>query len=196
MKRCRRVVTWMLVAGCLAAPGVQALQVEGHVYDDTALVAEQPLRLNGAGVRSQLWFKAFTAGLYLPQPATEASGVLAQPGSKRLRLRMLVDVPSQEFAKALQRGVEKNHSPAERAPLAERLSQLTKIVQGLDTLHSGDTVDLDFQPEVGLVLSLNGRRRGEPVPGDDVYRALLRIFIGDQPAQPALKNALLRGRPN
>lgn len=186
----------MLVAGCLAAPGVQALQVEGHVYDDTVLVAEQPLRLNGAGVRSQLWFKAFTAGLYLPQPATEARSVLAQPGSKRLRLRMLVEVPAQEFAKALQRGVEKNHSPAERAPMAERLSQLARAVQSLDTLHNGDTVDLDFQPEVGLVLSLNGRQRGEPVPGDDVYRALLRIFIGDRPAQPALKNALLRGRSN
>lgn len=188
---------WMICAGALlSAAGAQALQVEGHVYDDTARVAEQPLRLNGAGVRSQLWFKAFTAGLYLPEPATQASSVLAQGGSKRLRLRMLVDVPSKEFAKALQRGVEKNHSEAERTPMAERLSRLAHTVQGLGTLHNGDTVDLDFLPGLGLVLSLNGRQRGEPVPGDDVYRALLRIFIGERPAQPALKDSLLRGRPN
>lgn len=196
MNRWRIGLLGWLVAGCLAASGAQALKVEGHVYDDTARVAEEPLRLNGAGVRSQLWFKAFTAALYLPQPATQASSVLAQPGSKRLRLRMLVEVPAQEFAKALQRGVEKNHSPAERAPMADRLSQLAQAVQGLGTLGDGDTVDLDFQPGLGVVLSLNGQRRGEPVPGDDVYRALLRIFIGDRPAQVALKNALLRGRPN
>jgi len=189
----------MLLAGCLAgylAPsGAHALKIEGHVYDDTALVAEESLRLNGAGVRSQLWFKAFTVALYLPQPSTQASSVLAQPGSKRLRLRMLIEVPAQEFSKALQRGVEKNHSPAERAPMADRLSQLAQAVQGLGTLHNGDTVDLDFQPGLGLVLSLNGQRRGEPVPGDDVYRALLRIFIGERPVQAALKNALLGGRP-
>jgi hypothetical protein len=194
MNRWQKWMVW--VGGLLATSGAPALQVEGHVYDDTALVAEQPLRLNGAGVRSQLWFKAFTAGLYLPEPATQAGSVLAQPGSKRLRLRMLIDVPAQEFSKALQRGVEKNHSAAERAPMAERLSQLAQTVQGLGTLHNGDTVDLDFQPGLGLVLSLNGHRRGEPVPGDDVYRALLRIFIGDRPAQAALKNALLRGRPD
>jgi hypothetical protein len=194
MNRWQKCVAWAVAL--LAVSGAHALKVEGHVYDDTALVAEQPLRLNGAGVRSQLWFKAFTAGLYLPEPATQAGSVLAQAGSKRLRLRMLIDVPSQEFAKALQRGVEKNHGAAERAPMAERLSQLAQTVQGLGMLHNGDTVDLDFQPGLGLVLSLNGRRRGEPVPGDDVYRALLRIFIGDRPAQEALKSALLRGRPD
>lgn len=186
----------LVVAGCLAAFGAQALKVEGHVYDDTARVAEEPLRLNGAGVRSQLWFKAFTAALYLPQPATQASSVLAQSGSKRLRMRMLVEVPSHEFAKALRRGVEKNHSPAEQAPMADRLLQLAQAVQGLGTLRDGDTVDLDFQPGLGLVLSLNGQRRGEPVPGDDVYRAMLRIFIGERPVQAALKNALLAGRPH
>lgn len=194
MNRWQKWVVWAV--GLLVTASAQALKVEGHVYDDTALVAEQPLRLNGAGVRSQLWFKAFTAGLYLPEPATQASTVLAQGGSKRLRLRMLIDVQSQEFAKALLRGVEKNHSEAERAPMAERLSQLAHTVRGLGQLHNGDTVDLDFQPGLGLVLSLNGQRRGEPVPGDDVYRALLRIFIGDRPAQAALKDALLRGRPD
>lgn len=171
-----------------------ALKVEGHEYSDTVVVADTPLKLNGAGLRSRLWFKAFTAGLYLPQPASQPGAVLAQPGAKRLRLRMLVDVPAKEFSKALLRGVEKNYSAAEREPLAERLEQLAQMVQALGNLRNGDAVDLDFQPGAGLVLSLNGSKRGEPVPGEDVYRAVLRIFIGDRPAQDTLKNALL-GRP-
>jgi hypothetical protein len=177
------------------APG-GALKVEGHVYDDTVVVAQAPLRLNGAGVRSQLWLKAFTAGLYLQQPATQAGSALAQPGAKRLRLRMLMDLQAEDFARALRRGVDKNHSPAEQVPLSDRLARLGQLVQSLGNLRNGDAVDLDYQPGAGLVLSLNGTRRGDALPGEDLYRALLRIFIGERPAQAALKNALLRGTPH
>src|SRR5262245_56634325 len=158
MNNLRRALVVTALAAGLAAPVLpaQALEVEGHNYADTVTVAGVPLKLNGAGVLSQLWLKAFTVGLYLPRQTTQVSGVLAQPGAKRLRLRLLVDVPSKELVKALNRGVEKNHTEADRAPLAARLARLSELVQGMGKLAVGDAIDLDFRPGAGLALSLNG----------------------------------------
>jgi hypothetical protein len=42
---------------------------------------------------------------------------------------------------------------------------------------------------------VNGEAKGRAIPGDDVYRALLRVWLGDRPASSGLKKALL-GRAN
>jgi hypothetical protein len=47
---------------------------------------------------------------------------------------------------------------------------------------------------VGTVVTLNGEVKGKSIPGYDVYRALLRVWLGDQPtSRPA--PALLAGAP-
>jgi hypothetical protein len=56
-----------------------------------------------------------------------------------------------------------------------------------------DTVDLDFLPGRGLVMARNGSARFDPIPGDDLYAALLRCFLGDRPADPEMKTGLLGG---
>jgi hypothetical protein len=41
------------------------------------------------------------------------------------------------------------------------------------------------------VLSVGGKPAGAPIPGEDFYRALLRIWVGPRPVQEDLKKALL-----
>lgn len=182
----------------LARPGpAAALTVERHAYDDSLRLDGVTLRLTGAGVRAVAWFKGFTVGLWVAEPTARPEGLLGQAGPKRLRLRMLVDVPAAELVKALQRGVQKNHAPEELARLAPAMARLEALLQALGTLRNGDALDLDHLPGRGLQLSFQGQARGEPVPGDDAFRAVLRIFIGNRPVDEALKAALLaaRGRP-
>jgi hypothetical protein len=38
---------------------------------------------------------------------------------------------------------------------------------------------------------VNGQPRGKPIPGDDFYRALLRIWLGDKPVDGDLKKGML-----
>jgi len=42
-------------------------------------------------------------------------------------------------------------------------------------------------------LSIDGKPTGRPIEGEDFYRALLRIWLGDKPVQEDLKRALLGG---
>ena len=66
-------------------------------------------------------------------------------------------------------------------------------LRALKKVVKRDLIDLDFIPDTGLQLSVNGNARGEPLPGEDLYAALLRIFIGDKPTDPELKLGLLGG---
>lgn len=189
---CRAALAVLLLAW---QPGVHALTVSDHVYEDSAAVGAANLKLNGAGVRAVAWFKAFSAGLYVKEPSRDAATLLADTGAKRLRIRMLVDVGSEEFVKAFRGGVSKRASPALQARLAARMDRFDAQVRALGQLKKNDVVDLDYLPGRGMQLSLNEKVRGEPIEGADLYAAMLDIYIGERPVDAKLKAGLL-GAPS
>lgn len=174
-------------------PVVAQVTVEGQTFDARARVANQDLLLNGVGLRAVAWLKGYAGGLYLSQRSTSADAVLAMPGPKRLQLRMLQEVSTQEFVKAFDRGVKRNTPPADLPALQSRMEQFDALITALGRVRKGDVVDLDFVPGQGLVFVHNGKRLGDAVKGDDFYAALLRIFIGPKPTDPELKAGLLGG---
>lgn len=190
----------LLCCALLAAPPAALAQgarteIAGVAFDAQARVDGQELRLNGVGTRTVAWFTGYAAGLYLAQPASSAAQAMAAAGAKRLQMRMLVDVPAEEFIKAFHKGVGRNVPGAQQPALAERMAQFDAQVRGVGTVKKGDTVNLDFVPARGLVFTLNGQPRGQPVPGADHYAALLSVFLGDKPVDDKMKLGLLGARP-
>ena len=167
------------------------VKVAGVSCDRLARVAGVDLLLNGTGVRAVAWFKGYAAGLYLTARAGTAAEVTAVPGPKRLQLRLLRDVSSAEFVKALRVGMPRNSPPALVPQLAERMDKLAALIAALEEVHDGDLINLDYEPARGLVFVVNGKARGEAIPGDDFYGALLRVFVGDHPSDEKLKAGLL-----
>lgn len=170
-----------------------ALKLEGHNFDDRIRLAGSELRLNGAGLRAVAWAKGYVAALYLTHKATTAAQVAAASGPKRLRLRMLADATTDHFSRSFNNGVRRNSSATQLAALADRVAQLSRTIDQLGKVKKGDTIDLDFIPASGLVLTANAVVKGTPIPGEDLYAALLRIFIGDKPIDPEMKAGLLGG---
>lgn len=171
--------------------GAQAAVIEGQQFDDRIRLGESELVLNGLGLRAVAWFKGYAAGLYLGQKARTADAALAAPGPKRVRMKMMVEVESKEFAKAFEKGMKRNLSAAERQALADRIDRFDRTVLALGVLKKGDAVDLDWLPGRGLVLSVNGQPKGEPFAGEAFYAAILKIFIGPDPVDKNLKAGLL-----
>lgn len=186
----RRLV---LLLSLLCAAIAHAAQIEGQTFDERIQLAGSELRLNGVGMRAVAWFKGYTAGLYLSRPARDAAQVIAAPGPKRVQMRMMHEAGAEVFVKAFHGGIEGNSSEAERAQLAERMAAFDRNMRSLVKVKKGDIVDLDYVPDRGLVLSLNGRVSGEPVPGEDLYAAVLKIFVGERPVDKKMKVGLLGG---
>lgn len=191
----RTFLTLLFVACAPLHAAAPAVVVEGQPFVRELQLGGGKLVLNGTGVRAVAWFKGYAAGLYLSRRSTVADEALAQPGPKRLQLRMLQDVPSAEFVKALKKGIERNAPEAERAALRERVERFAALITAAGTVHKGDVVDLDLDPTRGMLFSVNGTLRGEAVPGADFYAALLRAFIGSKPYDDRLKAGLLGQAP-
>lgn len=186
----------LLLLGALA-PALQAagaaVVVEGQSFATRTRVGGSELVLNGTGVRAVAWFKGYAAGLYLAQKARNPAEALAQPGAKRLQLRMLQDVPPAEFVKALRKGMDRNTPEGAHANLHDRVERFAAQITSAGTVHKGDVVDLDYDPARGMLFGLNGTLRGDAIPGRDFYTALLGAFIGDKPYDERLKAGLLGG---
>lgn len=170
-----------------------AVELEGFKFDDRIRLGNAELVLNGAGVRSKFG-KRYAMALYLPAKATEARAALAARGPKRADVRLIKDVSGETFASAVSGGINDNSSEAEKAALKDRVRQLADTVVALGEIKAGTAIVFDWIPERGMVLSVGGKPAGQPIPGEDFYTALLRVWLGEDPAQASLKEALL-GKP-
>jgi hypothetical protein len=117
---------------------------------------------------------------------------VAQAGPKRVQIHMLRDVGAEQFTGALADGFKANQSEAEAKALEPQVSQLGAIMAGLKEAKSGMVIALDWTGK-DTVLRVNGQPAGAPIPGENFYRALLRIWLGPSPVQDDVKKALLGG---
>lgn len=162
-------------------------EVAGVKFDDKAKVDNAEITLTGAGLRKRLFFQVYAVGLYVQDPKADP---LAQPGPKRVRMHMLRDVGAAQFTEALADGIKANHSEADAKALEPRVQQLGAIMAGLKEAKAGMVIDLDWNGRE-TVLAVGGKPAGAPIAGEDFYRALLRIWLGEHPVQEDLKKALL-----
>ena len=117
--------------------------------------------------------------------------MLSLPGPKRIAIRMLRDVSAESFTEALIDGLRKNQSEAEMVRFGPRIAQLTAIMAELKEAKEGMAIDMDWEQGSGLRLVVDGKPAGQPIVGEDFYRALLSIWLGANPVQDDLKAALL-----
>lgn len=168
-----------------------AATLEGQTFAEQVRLDDSDLRLNGLGVRAIFIFKAYVAGLYLPQKTSQGQAVLQQVGPKRLQLRMLMEVGAGDIKKALVDGMRKNVSEAQWAAMQERVERFSRTIDAIGVTRRGDSITLDYVPERGLLLAVNDTARGTPIPGADFYHAMLAIFVGDDPVDTRLRAGLL-----
>ena len=174
----------------LATPSIAAT-LEGQRFDDSARVTNQDLALNGLGLRSMLFIKVYVAGLYLEERASTFRVIANMPGPKRLQLRMLRKAGADDFIEALVEGFEDNTSKAELVQLSARMQQLTQSINAIGSVVTGDSLNFDFVPGEGTLITVNGVKKGTVIKGADFYNAVLKIFVGEYPMDEGLKAALL-----
>jgi len=180
-----------LLALCSGA--VHAVEIAGVRVDPKARVAGIDLALNGAGLRQLFFTDVYVIGLYVRERTASAEAVMDLSGPTRISLTFLRDVTAKSLVDALYEGVRDNTTAAEFSRIKASADALSAIMLPLQQARKGHIVALDFVPEAGAQVVMNGNAVGRPVPDRDLYRALLRIWLGDMPVDGGLKRALLRG---
>lgn len=178
-----------LVAAMMMAPGLQAAEVAGVKVDETVKVAGQDLQLNGAGLRSKAFFKVYVGALYVTQKAGSPGLILDANSPRRMALRLLRDVDSDALYGALRDGLKDNNSEADLAAMKTQVDQFAEVMKKIGNARTGDTVTLDFVGDT-VQVAFNGEVRGKVV-GGAFPKALLKVWLGDNPVDGSLKKALL-----
>lgn len=177
------LISLLIFSGALSAVEVAGVNIDGEVQ-----VGGTPLVLNGAGVRSKFLVKVYVAALYLSKTSRSVSDILALSGPKRVAMHFLYDeVSKEQLVDTWNEGFKNNQSDESMKTLGPRIEQFNKLFQ---TVHKGDVITLDYIPDDGTTVSINGIEKGK-VPGADFNRALLEIWLGEEPADSDLKRALL-----
>ena len=174
---------------CLSAQAF-ALEVSGVKIADSVHLGSHDLVLNGAGLRTKFFFKVYVAALYLGERTHAAEIALNQSGEKRVALHILREISDEKMLRSFNEVMVANHTPAEMQALAPQLKELTAIFHAVGEVKEGDVVVLDYLPESGTQIVVNGVLRGN-IPGAAFNRALFKIWLGDKPAQPDLKQKML-----
>ncbi len=177
-------LTWSVAHG---------LEVAGVKVDDKTTLAGQDLVLNGAGVRTRMIVDVYVGALYVVAKKASAADVLAQDGPKRFQMTLLRDIAGKTMSDAFAEGIQNNTSDGERPTVKVRADELTALITAIGEGKKGHVIALDFIPGSGTQVVFNGQPRGKPIPGDDFYRVLLKIWLGEKPVDSGLKRALVGG---
>ncbi len=104
---------------------------------------------------------------------------------------MLRDIDSAELGKLFSRGIEDNMDKLAFSRLVPSVLRMSQIFSDNKKLNAGDTFAIDWVPGTGTVVTLRGVQQGDPFKEPEFYDALLRIWLGPNPADWKLKDALL-----
>ena len=178
-----------------ASMPVCAADIEGVRVEERITLANGPqLVLNGAGVRTKLGFvKLYVGALYLPAKNASAEAILKDPAAKRVSMFVLADeITARELVASLNGSLDANHIPLQMALIEARLRQLNDMMLKVGVLKKGAVVTLSYVPASGTHIHINGEEK-LVIKGEDFFRAMLRIWIGDKPVDGRLRDAMLGG---
>ena len=191
MKRVAAVVLICIAAGIAT---VGAAEVEGVKIDDKVVLASgvPEVVLNGAGVRYKFaFFKVYVGGLYLTQKKKDSEAIFVDPGPKRVFMHILSsEVTAKDLITSMNNALAVNLSPHELALIEKRIRDLNNVMSSLKAINKGSVVYLDYLPDVGTRVIVDGQEQ-ITIPGEDFFRAMLHIWIGNKPVDGRLRDAML-----
>jgi len=180
----------VLISFALFSTVLQARQLDEINFPDSVTIdgTESPIILNGMGYRTKFIFNIYVGGLYLESKADSRDAAQALKGPKRVVMHMVYDeVAREKMVSAWNEGFEENNSEEQFAKLKTRLDTLSSYFPDLKV---GDVVLLDYVPVEGTRVTVNDDVKGI-IEGEDFYTALLDVWLGDEPADDDLKDAML-----
>ena len=182
------VLAGLLVSlSALAAP----VEISGVKLEDSIDLRGTPIQLNGAGIRYKAIFKVYVAGLYLGKKAATSQEAYAAPGPKRLSITLLRDIDADTLNKSMTEGFDNNTPADEVARFTPGLVRIRQALTDQKKLQAGDNFTIDWIPDTGTILTIKGVPQGEPMKGNDLFNALIRLWLGPRPADTKLKDTLL-----
>jgi len=165
--------------------------VAAAAFEPARTVQGSQLVLQGTGTRYRAIFKVYDMALYLPGKVRTAEEALATQGPVRLSFVALRDLPGTDLGLTFIKGLTANATPEQVRRHTPSSNRLIEIFSGRSKLVEGDAFAMEYVPGQGTTFFIQGEPQGAPVGDAEYFGMILRIWLGDAPADRKLKDALL-----
>ena len=163
-----------------------AVAVEGG--PNTLKLGEEAIVKNGFGTRTKMFLSLYDGTLYLPEKSSDAKAIIAANKMMAVRIKITSRFVSQEkMVAALDEGFKASTGGNTKA-LAGDIAKFKACFS--DPIQMNDVFILAYVPGTGVVVYKNNVNKGV-VGGLEFKKAMVGIWISDNPIDSDLKNAML-----
>lgn len=185
----KKIGTLLTVICCVLSTGVGASSYSFYHQDiPKTVVLEETgdiLNLRGTALYKRFFQNIYIGAFYSHNLVSDAQAGLADTGPKRMWVYFLYPIDSQK--QYWQEAIADNNSPeiVQREQIS--ISQFLKMI---DTpFREGDTLALDYVPNVGTKVIIKGTPKGI-IKGNEFYNLILKVWMGRQPPSEKFKRDL------
>jgi len=166
-----------------------AAQIAGVDFEDTYKEEGISMNLQGTGLKTMVFFKAFAAGYY--RNAEDNQNVLGE-FSKRIEVEYFVKIPGKKLNNFTIDTMKDNVTKEEFNAIS---NEINLMGQYFVDLKPGDRFSLTYIPGIGTKFAHNNQVTGV-IKGNKFAKALFSVWIGEKPFDKDLKNRILGSAGN
>lgn len=184
MKKMALVMMAMLLVTGVA----MAKEIGGKNLPDSLAAGNDTLVLNGGGLRVKWFMDIYAGGLYTKAKTQDATKLIEADESMAIKVHIISGLMNdKKMEDALREGFEKA-TKGNLAPIQSRIDKMIAVMKG--EYKQDDVFDFVYVPEEGVSVFKNGRMLST-IKGLDFKKPLFAIWLGEEPAQEDLKQAML-----
>ncbi|MEC4726570.1 chalcone isomerase family protein [Shewanella sp. D64] len=187
MSLTRTITRFALTSTLLFGTQVQAMEVSGVEIPKQIMLAQTELQLNGAGVRSKFFIDLYVGSLYLTSADSDVTSILnADNSAVRLNITSGM-ITADKMRDAINEGFE-DATKGQTAAIQQKIDTFMALFS--EEIKEGDQFTFATSKSSGVTAYKNGVIQAT-IKGEIFRQALLNIWLGDEPAQTSLKEAML-----
>ena len=184
-----RIILTIIVALALTIPTQAQMTVNGVTLPASLKAGENTVNLNGGGIRKKLFFKLYVGGLYLAEKSSDQKAIINTDSPMAVKLQITSGmISSENMSEAILEGFEKS-TGGNMAPLKSKIDAFVNTFKKSEIVE-GNVFDIVYIPGKGVESYKNGKLQST-IDGMSFKKALFGIWLGDEPADENLKEAML-----
>jgi len=179
---------FFLLVSLLFVPASFSLEINGVNIPETLKAGNTNLILNGAGIRSKFFVKAYVGALYLKAKNSNPDAIINANEAMAIKLHITSSMITSEKMESATREGFQNSTNGKIAPINTQIEQFISVFK--EEIKSNDIYDIIYTPEKGVDVLKNGKFKVN-AKGLDFKKALFGIWLCDRPAHKKLKYGML-----
>lgn len=183
----------LLLLAMQASAPLLARDFAGVSFEESSSVsiAPNPFVLSGVARMEKNFISYYAVGLYVPYGAKERDALITALAPLKLKLIWITPALGEASVQDYWRAAfaQSVHDKEALARIRSRIETFTKLFK---ELKYGDTTELEYNPDMGMRLFINGKHQGN-FAGVEFNRALIQVWLGSHDQASAMRASLLAG---